>query len=172
MNIIHPTFTNTRSFIGQKFSALHMRAVRTSFWNQITGKRNELEVFPKSIRRREPNRQSPGMREVPVEQIVGVLNKAADFDAYFRPLRAQMMERWVRTYLQIEHEGWPSILLHKIDDKYYVENDQYIVSVAYESGLHFIQAEIREYPAPVSRAETGKKTECVEKKPATIRFAG
>jgi hypothetical protein len=172
MNTLHPPFTNIRSFIGQKFSTLHMRAARDSFWRTLTGKGIGLEIFPRQIRRRDPNRQWLGMRDIPVERIVGVLNKPGDFDHQFRPLHAHMLDRWTRTYLQIEREGWPSVLLHKIDDKYYVENDQYIVSVARESGLGFIQAEIWEYPAPVARSEKGKIAECVEKKPATIRVAG
>jgi hypothetical protein len=172
MNTLQPTFTNLRSFIGQKFSALHMRAIRTSFWNKLTGKEAGLEVFPRQIRKRDPNRQWRGSHEIAIEKIVGVLNRPGDFDAHFRPLRAYMMDRWVRTWLQVEHEGWPCIVLHKIGERYYVENDQYVLSVARESGLNFIQAEVWEYPAPVSSADKGKPVDCTESKPATVTFAG
>jgi hypothetical protein len=98
-------------------------------------------AFPQGL-----NRKSIGLKEIKVDEITGTLYRHSDFDAEFRPLKKNLLDRWVNIYLLYQREGWPPILAHKVGDRYYIEDGHHRVSVARALGIAYIQAQIWEYP--------------------------
>ena len=158
----YPTFTNIRSFTSYKFSMLRMRALRDSFWAKLTGRNAKLAVFPKQEQQNIPNRRLLGTKDIPVEQIIGTFNRESDFDHQFRPLSKRLCNRWVNAFIKLERDGWPSILVHKIGEHYYVEDGHHRVSVARSIGMVFIEAKVWEYSVQPQQTELCQSVRCTE----------
>jgi hypothetical protein len=86
-----------------------------------------------------------GMQEVPVDKIVGSMDRYRDFDRRFLPKRKNTANRWKsidRAYYQ--DVVLPPIQLYKVGDIYFVKDGNHRVSVARERGVAFIDAEVIE----------------------------
>ncbi len=84
-----------------------------------------------------------GMRIVPVEKIVGSLNRYRDFDRAFLPTRAGLEERWKRIGRAYHRtEGLPSVSLYKIGESYFVVDGNHRVSVARYQGVEMLDVEV------------------------------
>jgi hypothetical protein len=97
-----------------------------------------------------------GLREVPIDQIVGSVGRYRDFDRAYLPLQAQTRDRWEsidRAHLDGLH--LPAVDLYKIGETYFVKDGNHRVSVARERGQAFIDAHVIEVtaPAPVTSVE-------------------
>jgi len=143
---IQPSFTNLRSYLSYQFSALRRRALRELLWAKLSGRKTNLAVFPEEAPEKSPNRRFLSVQEIPVNQIIGTLNRQSDFDHRFRPLNKYLQDRWVSAYLALQSESWEPILAHKVGENYYVEDGHHRVSVAQALGLAFIPAKVWEYP--------------------------
>jgi hypothetical protein len=143
---IYPSFTNIRSYLSYQFSSLRRRALQDSLWATLSGRKTKLAVFPEEAPAKSPNRRFLGMQDIPLNEIIGTINRQRDFDHKFRPLNKSLRDRWVNTYLALEAEGWSPILVHKVGNNYYVEDGHHRVSVAQALGLAFLQAKVWEYP--------------------------
>ncbi len=86
-----------------------------------------------------------GMREVPVEKIVGSVGRHRDFDRAFLPSKPDLGTRW-RRIDEIMHraEELPPVSLFKIGDAYFVNDGNHRVSVAHQQGVEMIDAEVVE----------------------------
>ena len=165
---IHPSFTHIRSYVAYEFSVLRARAIRDSIWAKLIGTYMKLARFPEQAPVASPNRKLIGVQEIPVEQIVGTLGRHSDFDQQFRPLKKSLRDRWVNAYLTLESDGWSPILVHKVGDKYYVEDGHHRVSVARSLGLAYIQAKIWDYPSRFKQPENCETVDCTEKSPVSV----
>ena len=86
-----------------------------------------------------------GMQEVPVDRIVGSMDRYRDFDRRFLPKRKNTANRWKsidRAYYQ--DVVLPPIQLYKVGDIYFVKDGNHRVSVARERGVAYIDAEVIE----------------------------
>jgi hypothetical protein len=149
---LSPSLTTVRSALAEKFLALRARALRDSLWAKLTGQNAQLSVFPEQAPRKNPNRKFMGVNEIPLDQIVGTLNRNNDFDRKFRPLKRHLRDRWINVYLTFENDNWTPIVVHKVGDGYYVEDGHHRISVARSLGRSFIQAKVWDYPVqPVKK---------------------
>ena len=84
-----------------------------------------------------------GRRVVRVEQIVGSVGKSPQFDSGFMPAKRSLEGRWKRVDRAF-HRGidLPPVVLHKIDDSYFVVDGNHRVSVARYHGVETIEAEV------------------------------
>ena len=139
----------------------YQRARRKAFWRQIAswlGRReNDLLAFDDVRKRLRALAQwESGMREVPIDQIVGSVGRYRDFDRAFLPRQARTKGRWLSVD-RARHEGTdlPPIELYKIGETYFVKDGNHRVSVAREHGQAFIDAAVIEVaaPAPVTTVE-------------------
>lgn len=115
----------------------------------------------RSILRREPNRLIPfhevrsrmapegesyrGVQTVPLDKIVGSVDRFRDFDRAFLPRQRHTAKRWKsidRAYY--EDVTLPPVQLYKVGDVYFVKDGNHRVSVARERGVEFIDAEVIE----------------------------
>lgn len=141
-----PSFTDMRSHLSHKFFTLRTDARRDAFWAKLMGQKTTLSSFPEEAPEKSPNRKFNGTEDIPVEKIVGTINRHGDFDHKFRPLNLYLRDRWVNVYLALERGEWPPILVHKVEDQYYVEDGHHRVSIAQALGITLIQANVWEYP--------------------------
>lgn len=86
-----------------------------------------------------------GMQEVPVDRIVGSVDRFRDFDRSFLPKRKNTANRW-KSIDRAYHQDvvLPPIQLYKVGDIYFVKDGNHRVSVAREHGVAFIDAEVIE----------------------------
>jgi hypothetical protein len=164
MNLSLP-LTSLRSHLANEFSVLRTRALRDTLWAKLTRRHTELARFPEGTFQKGPNRKSVGLKDIPVSEIIGTLYRHSDFDHRFRPLKKNLLDRWVNIYLLQQREGWPPILVHKVGSHFYVEDGHHRVSVARALGMVFIQANVWEYPSPAKPANKCGRLECAERNP-------
>jgi hypothetical protein len=131
------------------------RAYRKGFWRKLsswfTGERNELLPFD-AVRERIPihGQHYLGLRQVPVEQIVGSLGRYRDFDRAFLPRQARTRSRWVSIdSAHYDDTILPPVDLFKIGEIYFVRDGNHRVSVARERGQEFVDAFVVEIDVPV-----------------------
>lgn len=160
---MYPQLTNLRSSLVDKFYALQTPARRDSIWGKLIGQSTNLAKFPEQAPQKAPNRKLSGVQDIPVEQIVGTLNRDKDFDHKFRPLKRYLRDRWVNVYLSLEKGGWAPILVHRVGDQYYVEDGHHRVSVARSLGVEFIQAKVWEYATDGKQARNYQPRMCPER---------
>ena len=86
-----------------------------------------------------------GMRVVPVQKIVGSVNRYEDFDRAFLPTKASLETRWKRIDRAFHRsEEIPPVSLYKVGDRYFVVDGNHRVSVARYQGVESIDAEVIE----------------------------
>jgi hypothetical protein len=88
-----------------------------------------------------------GLRQVPLDQIVGSVARYHDFSRAFRPRRKSLRERWQRA---LKFQGrLPPIDVYKVGEVYFVVDGNHRVSVAREAGAQTIAAHVWEYKTRV-----------------------
>lgn len=99
------------------------------------------------------NRRFAGLRAVALDQIVGSLDKAEDFDRSFRPLQRHSENRWraVATAM-LRGQQLPPVTLIQVGDAYYVVDGHHRISVARALGYQYLEAEIFSWDAEISDA--------------------
>ncbi len=171
MNMV-PSFTTLRSSLSYQFTVLRMRALRDRFWSRLVGSPSELKLFPRNDLGLTPGRRLPGPQAIRVDQIVGSLNRNADFDHQFRPLTKHALHRWINAYILHERDGWPPIIVHKVDEGYFVEDGHHRVSVARAIGMVFMDAQLWEHSKRNKPAAACPITKCAEKSSAKVYVTG
>ncbi len=84
-----------------------------------------------------------GTRVIPLEAIVGSVDKVKDFDRRFRPTSARSRERWERLALASRKgEEIPPIEVYRVGDAYFVRDGHHRVSVAHSLGVKLIEARV------------------------------
>ena len=90
-------------------------------------------------------REDVGLQVVPLESIVGTVDRAADFDRGFRPTSPRLRSRWERiAAAQRRGESLPPISLYKVGDLFFVRDGHHRVSVAKSLGRQDIDAYVTE----------------------------
>ena len=167
----YPILTNARSSITYEFSRLRMQGLYASFLAKLSGRNSSLKIFSHQVRRENPNRKYLGVKSIRVTEVVGTLNRDADFDNKFRPCGKHLLERWARAFLSLNTDGWSPIVAHKVGDEYYVEDGHHRVSVARSVGMMFIEAIVWEYSKDWRKAHDCQQKRYVERNCECIQSA-
>jgi len=86
-----------------------------------------------------------GVREIPVDQIVGSVARYQDFDNYFLPLHTHTRSRWERIdRAHLTDVILPPIEVYKLGAVYFVKDGNHRVSVARERGQVYVDAYVVE----------------------------
>src|SRR5258708_6170520 len=92
-----------------------------------------------------------GIKTVPVEQIVGSLNRYHQFDRAFLPVEDRIGARWQSVDRAFYKEiSLPPVVLYKVGQVYFVVDGHHRVSVARGQGQEFIEADGRECASKVN----------------------
>ncbi|NMB54734.1 MAG: DUF4032 domain-containing protein [Leptolinea sp.] len=133
------------------FNAAH----RKSYWREIssllTRQSNELLPYDQVLKLLPVCGQHYiGIRQVPLDAIIGSVGRFQDFDRAFLPRGTATRDRWEsidRAHLMdIE---LPAVELYKVGEVYFVKDGNHRVSVARERGQAFIDAVVIEVDTPV-----------------------
>lgn len=153
------------------------RARRRAFWRRIvswfTRTDNALLAF-EDVRwgLRAQAQHEGGLRAVPIEKIVGSVDRYRDFDRAFLPRQVRTRSRW-ESVAQAQHEGvtLPPIELYEIGETYFVKDGNHRVSVAREHGQVFIDARVIKVVAPAPVTSVEDLLEWVRKQDALAFYA-
>jgi hypothetical protein len=128
------------------FERARQKALIRELLSIVRRQPNELIPYHEVRKRVSPERESyRGFQTVPVNQIVGSVDRFRDFDRTFLPKHAHTAGRWKnvdRAYY--EDVRLPPIQLYKVGEVYWVKDGNHRVSVARERGVEFIDAEVIE----------------------------
>ncbi|MFI5428543.1 metallophosphoesterase [Aeromicrobium sp. UC242_57] len=84
-----------------------------------------------------------GTKLIPLDAIVGSVDKVRDFDRRFRPTSARSRQRWERlSRASRTGEEIPPIDVYQVGDYYFVRDGHHRVSVARSLGLDVIEARV------------------------------
>ncbi len=91
-----------------------------------------------------------GVREVPLDAIVGSLGREREFTRAFLPRAEASRKRWERVKALAEGPiGFPPVELYQVGEAYFVVDGHHRVSVARAMGLAAIEARVEEFLSPV-----------------------
>ena len=95
-----------------------------------------------------------GLQIVPLEAIIGTVDRGVDFDRRLRPTSARLRSRWERiASAQRRGEALPPVSLYKIGELYFVRDGHHRVSVAKSLGRTDIDAYVTEVTTRLKLAE-------------------
>ena len=87
-----------------------------------------------------------GIQEIPLDKIVGSVEKYSYFDKNFVPKNDIVKQRWINIYVGYMMDSMlPPVILYKIKDDYYVYDGNHRVSVAKFLNFASIEAEVEEF---------------------------
>lgn len=131
-------------------------AAHRAFWrdwlSRLIRKNNNLLPF-EQVRRHLSfkGQHQRGLYAVPLDKIVGSVNRYLDFDRAFFPRQSRTRDRWLsidKAYYQ--DIALPPVELLKIGEMYFVSDGHHRVSVARMWGQEFIDALVTEINAVAS----------------------
>lgn len=132
------------------FEQARQEARREQWAALLTGRPDHL--LPFEAIRAELRQQNPyyrGVREVPLDKIVGSVGRYHEFTRRFLPLNESLRERWVHVRTMVSKQGWTPIELYQVGDAYFVQDGNHRCAVARELGNPTIEAHVWEFPADV-----------------------
>ncbi|MBT9171439.1 MAG: hypothetical protein DDT18_01815 [Actinobacteria bacterium] len=135
----------------EEFVSLRLKSLINDIKSFFSGQQNTLLPFDE-VARALHARQSvyKGIREVPVDEIIGSVDRYHDFDSHFLPKYDHLGYRWKRVYQAYSrYKELPPVELCKIGQVYFVKDGHHRVSVAKQQGAEFIDAVVTEYPVKV-----------------------
>jgi len=93
-----------------------------------------------------------GFRAIPVDKIVGSVDRTADFDRDFRPRSWHLRERWRQVEMAFPEGNFPPISVYKAGDVYFVSDGHHRVGIARQRGMASIDAQVTEIHTPYELA--------------------
>jgi nucleotide-binding universal stress UspA family protein len=118
---------------------------------RLTGHSAELLSYEQV--RRQLKAQTPverGLRNIPLDAIVGSVGRYTDFTRTFLPLQDSSKERWARVKAAMTSQvGLPPVEVYQIGQVYFVLDGNHRVSVARQLGATHIEARVTEVPVKV-----------------------
>jgi hypothetical protein len=104
-----------------------------------------MELLPldeASRRLRVTGRSYTGVLEIPVERILGSVDRSTDFDRDFSPRRSLSRSRLDSLRTAFPDGSMPAITVFEVGGAYFVEDGHHRVALARERGTEFIDAEV------------------------------
>ena len=83
-----------------------------------------------------------GVREIPLDRIVGSVDRSADFDRDFKPRRGLSRERLASLKAAFRDGDLPAIDVYEVAGVYFVEDGHHRVALALERRAQFIDAAV------------------------------
>ncbi|MEZ4594700.1 MAG: transcriptional regulator [Chloroflexota bacterium] len=141
---------NARVQARQRFEQARRQANRAQMTARLTGE--DIALLPFDAIRAQLQQQNPyyvGIKQVPLDAIVGSVGRYKNFTRKFLPLTNSVQERWVALDALASQTGWPPVDLYRVGNIYFVKDGNHRVSVARQLGLPTIEAHVLAYPVEV-----------------------
>jgi hypothetical protein len=111
-----------------------------------------------------------GIQDVPLDRIVGTVQREREFNRAFLPREEQLRERWEDLEdLALGARGFPTVELYRVGDVDFVVDGHHRVSVARAQGAPTIEARVKEFVTDVP-LDPGASIEDVILKEGLARF--
>ncbi len=140
----HPSISYTQAV--QDFRSARQKAALREIMARFTGGSTELLSYDE-VRQKLKAQVSPKkvLKEIPVDAIIGSVNRYQDFLRDFLPGKNIDEERWANVELANSSlQGLPPIEVYQIGEVYFVGDGNHRVSVAKQIGTALIQAYVTE----------------------------
>ncbi|MBN1888070.1 MAG: universal stress protein [Thermoflexales bacterium] len=128
------------------FRRARQRAAMEEIVARLAGRSADLLSFEQARQKlRAKGSQPQGLREIPLDAIVGSTGRYYDFTRSFLPRCDSDAERWARVEMAVgELASMPPIWVYKIGQAYFVDDGHHRVSVARTLGAKHIRAYVIE----------------------------
>lgn len=136
----------------QDFRSARQKATLREIIARLTGESTELLSFDE-VRQKLKAQIGPKkvLKDIPINAIIGSVNRYQDFSRDFLPGQNIDEERWANVELaNYGMVGLPPIEVYQIDEVYFVSDGNHRVSVARQLGSVLIQAHVTEVQTRVS----------------------
>jgi len=135
----------------EDFHRARRRAVMERILASLSGRSVDLLSYDDVLKKlKEQGRSSRGLRDIPLDAIVGSVGRYNDFSRTFLPRSDQDVHRWTRVQMAMnDMAGVPPIEVYQIGDAYFVLDGNHRVSVARQMGATHIQAYVTEIKTKV-----------------------
>ena len=105
-----------------------------------------------------------GTKVIPLDAIVGSVDKVRDFDRRFRPTSGRSRQRWERlARASRTGEEIPPIDVYQVGDYYFVQDGHHRVSVARSLGLDVIEARVTAIDTFLTPVDIGARADLERK---------
>ncbi|HEX2979500.1 MAG TPA: universal stress protein [Anaerolineaceae bacterium] len=128
------------------------RAALQTILGRVTGKSVDLLSFDDISRKLHISGGfDRGLKDIPIDAIVGSVSRYSDFTRSFLPRHDSDMTRWARVKEAVSDGmmGLPPIEVYKVGEAYFVKDGHHRVSVARRLGAKQIQAYVNEIQTKV-----------------------
>ena len=128
------------------FQSARLKAGIQEVLARFTGKSTQLLSYEEVAEKLKLQaRIERGLRDIPLDSIVGSVGRYTDFTRTFLPRRDDDRERWVGVKAAMEAgEGLPPIDVYKVGEVYFVIDGNHRVSIARQEKFTSIQARVIE----------------------------
>ncbi len=132
----------------EDFRSARQRAALQDIIARLTGRPNRLLSYDEIVKRLKPgDRSDRGVRQIPLDSIVGSVSRYTDFTRTFLPLDDSDQQRWARVKAATTgpvSAGMPPIDVYKVGEVYFVLDGNHRVSIARQEGMTHIDAHVIE----------------------------
>ena len=105
-----------------------------------------------------------GLRVIPLDSIVGSVDRTRDFDRWFRPRSGRSRERWERlARAQRRGEAIPPIDVYRVGELHFVRDGHHRVSVAHALRLRSIDAYVTEVTTKIDTNGISRRGDLITK---------
>ncbi len=105
-----------------------------------------------------------GLRGIPLDSIVGSVDRTRDFDRWFRPRSGRSRERWERlARAQRRGEAIPPIDVYRVGELHFVKDGHHRVSVAHALGFRSIDAFVTEVTTKIDATGISRRGDLITK---------
>jgi hypothetical protein len=105
-----------------------------------------------------------GLQVIPLDSIVGSVDRTRDFDRWFRPKSQRTRERWERlARAQRRGEEIPPIDVYRVGELHFVRDGHHRVSVAHALGLRSIEAAVTEVTTKIDATGIARRGDLITK---------
>jgi len=149
------TYKTVDNISQQEFDNARFKSLLNNLKFFLIGRDNKLLPF-EEIRRGLGlhNQRNLGIKTVKIDDVVGSVDRYKDFDKYFLPKKAHLMQRWASIHGAVSKDIYlPAVKLYKISSVYFVLDGNHRISVARKIGAEYIDAEVTEFltKLPITR---------------------
>lgn len=148
------------------------QALRKGYWRSIFNwfKKSSNQLLPfDEVRKYLPvhGQYDAGMKQIPLDKIVGSVGRYNDFDRAFLPRHRHTSSRWISIDMaNLQEVNLPPIEVYKLGELYFVKDGNHRVSVARERGQKYIDAHVIEVVTdlPITESTDIDKLICSKEK--------
>ena len=111
----------------------------------LRGQPNELLPFDWVKHLAPEGEHQLGIQTIPVDHIIGSVDRYREFDRHYLPKESHLDERWIGVRsAQLQGKELPPIQVYKVGELYFVKDGNHRVSVARRQGQMYIDAYVIE----------------------------